>query len=62
MGENRYEYGNLNDLAYTSSHGHERSIPRRRASSAEKAQKRYEALQAKNKAARARTQRRYLSG
>ncbi len=47
MGDSREEYGTINDLAYTSSHGHLRSPPGAKANPAEKIAARAAARKAK---------------
>ena len=39
MGEDRNEYGRINDLAYTSAHGGTRSLPVRRSNAEKEAEK-----------------------
>jgi len=48
MGEDKYEYGRISDLAYTSRHGYERGIPRGKATPGEKQKK----LQARRQTAK----------
>ena len=48
MGEDRYEYGTLNDIAYTSSHGYPRGIQPGKAGGPKKAQEKAKKARARS--------------